>query len=486
MLMLAISRAGAPEERDPYWGAQAGWENLTGSPLARTDTWSWSADGVWYPNSPLWNMVLGAGWHWLGYWGLFWSALLSLGLFLWLAWRLALVLGARPLPGLFGMALPLALSMPMLSARATLMAQSLVLISVLFAYRWSFRAAGESPVKNALVVGLTGGVISTLGNWIHLSFMLLAAVIAVMWSTVWWLTPRLATGHRATMSVVGTIGLFLGVALSPYGIALTVERSRAVQEACTGLILEWTSVWDVAQVQWYAAALLAVVAAVAASLWLASLVRSEGWHEPRLRALLPLLLMGLPTAFAGWVTLRFLGLSLLALVPIAAALFTLVANHVHHRTRASSSGFLALGRVAEFTSGRYWTVVLTSVAVLVAPGALYLGSRGARPPETNVIERLPANCLSVTDGAIAGPLILARPDVQVWIDGRADFYGRDHLVAAYRVYLGEEPIPDQATCAIFPVPSWRNQLTRPQAELDADPRWTRIGEADGYILWVKE
>ena len=48
-------------------------ENLAGVPLARPDTWTWSGvEGNWYPNSPLWNMLLAAApTQSAGFWGFF-------------------------------------------------------------------------------------------------------------------------------------------------------------------------------------------------------------------------------------------------------------------------------------------------------------------------------------------------------------------------------------------------------------------------------
>ncbi len=68
-------------------------------------------------------------------------------------------------------------------------------------------------------------------------------------------------------------------------------------------------------------------------------------------------------------------------------------------------------------------------------------------------------------GALADTVILARPDVLVWYDGRADYFG-DHRLQqanAYRAAVNPMSAPPGATCVIFPkvgaVGSWA--LTRP-------------------------
>src|SRR5215207_504763 len=127
LTMLAAVRAGFPSERDPYWSARAGIETLQGAPLARPDTWSWSADGIWYPNSPAWNVVLGLGWQAMGFWGLFWVAFLAMLVFFALAVLAARALGARAIPTFFAFAPLLLGASAALSARATIVVQSLVL-----------------------------------------------------------------------------------------------------------------------------------------------------------------------------------------------------------------------------------------------------------------------------------------------------------------------------------------------------------------------
>ncbi len=63
-----------------------------------------------------------------------------------------------------------------------------------------------------------------------------------MWAVAWWLSPGLTPARRIVLMVAGTSGLLLGCLFSPYGIEMTLERSRAVSEICQGIIIEWTSV----------------------------------------------------------------------------------------------------------------------------------------------------------------------------------------------------------------------------------------------------
>ena len=70
----------------------------------------------------------------------------------------------------------------------------------------------------------------------------MAPVVAVMWAIAWWASPGLGPDTEPRFSSVGgAIGLAIGCVLSPYGVGLTIERSRMVAEVCQGVITEWMS-----------------------------------------------------------------------------------------------------------------------------------------------------------------------------------------------------------------------------------------------------
>ena len=244
LAMLAAVRAAIPSERDQYWSARAGLETLDGSPLARPDTWSWSAEGIWFPNSPAWNVVLGLGWQSLGFWGFFWVAFVSMSVFFGLTLLAARIAGARPLPTLLAFVPILVLASAALSARATVVVQAFVLAAAIFAWWWGANAGRLHAVVAGTVVAVAGFLLSFAGNWVHLSFMLMAAAVAVMWAVAWWLSPGLSTVRRVVLTGAGTAGLLIGCVISPYGVGLTLERARVVSEICKGLMgwprwLDW-------------------------------------------------------------------------------------------------------------------------------------------------------------------------------------------------------------------------------------------------------
>lgn len=474
LVMLAVVRAGAPSERDPYWSARAGIETLQGSPLARSDTWSWSADGTWYPNSPAWNVVLGLGWESLGFWGFFWVALLAMCAFFALSIVAAQALGARAIPTFIAFA-PLMLgASAALSARATVVVQAVLVAAVLFAWRWAPRAARLHWTAAGAIALVAGFAFSFVGNWVHLSFMLWAAVLAGVWALVWWFAGRMPRGRLALLSTAGALGLFGGCVFSPYGIPLTFERSRAVAKACTGLIVEWTSVWGAAGLgdpRWIAVGAIGLVASLGTAWWVFLLARRRGRFDRAVGLAVPLAVVAIPVTLVGLGAIRFLVAGMLLLAPLAATALTATADVVHGRRE--SRGWAARPKVAEYSSGRFWSVLLSALAVVMLPMCLIFASQGARPPEAGVVGRLPHGCLLFSDAASAAVVILTRPDVQVWTDTRADFYGRERIAAAPGRSASLVEVPDGATCAIV---SHTTKFVGQTAE------WAVVGSSGGFEL----
>jgi len=484
LLMIAAVRAASPQERDQYWSARAGIENLEGSPFIRTDTWSWSNDGEWVPNSPVWNIVLGLGWQAGGFWGLFWVAFVSIGVLFGLALLLARLAGARAFPTLIGFTPVLVFAFSAFTPRATVVVQSLTFVAVLFAWWWSKRLEGR---RSAVAVGIVAGfgfVLSMVGNWLHLSFMLMAAVIAVMWAVAWWATPGLTATRRVVLSAGGAAGLFLGCVASPYGIAFTLERSRVVAEVCRGLVSEWFSIIDLFRMQglrFVPFVLVAVLVASAALVWTIRLIRRSGRFDPRVRIAAPLIVFGVPAVLLGLDSLRFTLSGLVVLLPVAGCVATSLIRRLHRLQGDTRHRVLSHPKAVEYTSGRFWTVIIAGLMVMATPVVVLNTIPGATPPEVDVIQQLPAGCKVWSADPLAGPVLLLRPDAEVWIDGRADFYGREHLLEYLRILWTEDPLPDEAGCVILP----SNESERLAATLDSDPGWDRVAAERGYTLWVR-
>lgn len=484
--VFAAVRSATSLERDPFWSARAGVENLEGSQLVRADTWSWSTDGVWYPNSPGWNIVLGLGWQALGFWGIFVAGFLAITLMFGLALLLARLAGARALPTLVGITPILLAATSGFSPRATVVVQCLIFVGVLFAWWWVGIARRMRPGISWLVIATVGFALSLLGNWVHVSFMFMAGAIAVMWAIAWWSSPGLTMAARVGHVMAGSLGLLLGCVLSPYGIELTLERSRVVDRIARGLVSEWMSVLDFlarAEYQAIPIAVIALSAIVGCTFWVGRLHRRGGRFDARMRIILPLALFGILAVCAGFGTVRFLAVGLVAILPVAGAAATDAVDALRQRQR-TTSGYWSRPRVMAYTSGRFLTVVILIVGLIVAPLAASRIAVGALPAEARIAERIPEGCRVWAKIGAAGPIILTRPDTEVWIDGRVDFYGRDRVVEYAQILLGQSPLPEQTGCVVLPSPALD---PFPLADsLDDDPTWARTAEAEGFVLWVRQ
>jgi hypothetical protein len=478
---LAIARAGHPEERDAFWQIRAGLENLAGVPLARPDTWSWSGiEGNWYPNSPLWNVLLALSYAAAGLWGLFVLSAATILALLIVTNVLARRLGARSLPGLLGLLAVYSAAFPMLSVRATLAIQLLLLTAVYLALRLSDRSATMRPAAlTAVVVGSALGL-STLGNWLHLSFLLLGPALGGVWALIWLLTPGLTGKRRLVLSFAGGIGWLLGPVLSPYGLVDGLARARAVQEACQGIILEWASPFSpLVPPRFFFMLTATLVLALGATWWL-----FRRWRAGApLRELAALVAIGTPTALAGLVAIRFLGVSLLVLAPVAAAAATRAADRWRSRPAPAwlSAGLAA--RLRDYSTGRFWRIVMTATLVVLSPGVVLLGLQHGEPPEREIVNRLPSGCRLFTDSVLASATVLLRPDVPVWMDGRLDFAGRQMILDGYGYQGGAmaEPVPPGTTCVLVAANADGDAL---RARLSTSGDWRRASEDGTLELWL--
>lgn len=478
IVLFAIARAGRFEERDPYWQIRAGAENLSGLPLARPDSWSWVASAVdWYQNSAGWNDVLAVSYQLGGYWGLFALTAMTIAVYLGLVALLAGRLGARPLPGVAGMVVLIAGTLSMLSPRATLFVQVLILSAVAVADWWARSQSMRRPGWMGLLFALiAGGALSGLGNWAHLSFLTMAPMLALGWALQWFLYP-INAARKVLLTIGGAAGWIAGLLATPYSISMGLERTAMVQQACAGLILEWSSPFqpgmDPKAVTF---TMIAVAIALAMSFWLLWRRRSARRcaSEP---ALTLLALAGIPATLAGLVAVRFVGVGLLTMAPVVALGASDLSASVQRWARSRQTS-----RWQEYAEGSFWRPVIAATLVVLMPGALWLGWQHAVPVEQPLVDQLPRGCQLMNSQTVAGPVILSRPDVKVWIDGRADYFGREHLKDTYAYYRAERGslVPPGTTCVLL-----LDEADLPLADaLARSSSWRLAAQLDGYELWL--
>jgi len=497
LVSMAAVRAGTTQERDPYWEAKAGLENLTGTPLVRPDSWSWApVPGSFYPNSPGWNVLLGLSWLGGHYWGLFLFTFVVLLAYSGMAYVLARRLGAHPLGALAGATIGFVLALPMLSARGTIGVQLLLWVGIFVPLWWQRRLPRTSPIGNALALFAIGAVLSAVGNWVHLSFAAMAVALAASWGVFWLVSDwpeggwkaRLADPRRWAAAVGGGLGLGVGILATPYGISMTLERSRITAAACSDFILEWVSPFTPGlSAQWPFVGVSMLIVLIGVGAWFVRRLR-RGPIDQTFALASAICIMAVPFAAAGMWALRFLGVSALMLVPILGMGVT----SLGHRARTWAQHLPDTSALKEsalrWTRSRSWRIVLTLVAALLLPFAVWLGPvNHAVPEELEAIKALPSGCRLFTTASIAGPTILDRPDVPVWYDGRADYFGRARLLEARGYFYGEAATsaPPGATCVVLPVIGQSTSLPLATARLNADPSWTLLGSYNRFDAWVR-
>ena len=485
---LAVVRAGTVEERDPYWQARAGMEWLAGAPLRGADTWSWApvaGDVRW--TSPLWNAALGAGYDAAGFVGIFVVGLVAIGALLTSMVVLARRLGARPLPTLAATVPVLLLGLPFLSPRATVPALALAFFALAAADGWRSAAGRSTVAVGACGVALAAAAVTATGMWLHLSWLGLGPATALACSVLWWTAPGLDTVRRATLTLAVGGGAAMGILLGPYGlgaVGLTVD----VQRACVGLITEWFGMLHPEMLaRWAAVGVLALLGALASLAWCVVRLRS-GRTDARVGLVAGLTTLALPAAVGGFTAVRFIGIAAFALVPGAALMTTALADEFARRAdEVRPRGAFRSARVRFWSHGRHWRPVLAIVWVVLLPGVLLLAAPLARPlDEAAVLVLLPPGCRLLSDPGTGGAAVLLRPDVPVWYDGRADYWGRERNLLAARTLSADRvdgpPFAD-ATCIALRVDA--PGRARLASALDASPEWRQVARSGPVVGWVR-
>jgi hypothetical protein len=488
MASLAVIRSGSVEERDPYWQIRAGVETLNGAPLSRPDSWSWApVDAAFTQTSAGWNVILGAAFEAAGFTGFFTACVLAIGSLLYLLVGLSRRLGVGPLSTVASLTVILLIGLPFLSPRATVAAQALFLGAVASADWWRRRAAGHPLILGAGVVGASAAAFAGVGSWIHLSWLMLAPAMAVSAAAMWAATPQLGKHRIAAFTTAAVVGAGLGVLAGPYGTGAW-DVSQRVRQACSGLVTEWLGMFTPGlDARWALPGSLAIAGAGVALLWVVRRWPSRA-EDPRVGLVAALTVLALPASLGGLIAVRFIGVALLALAPLSAMAAGLVAARVRRRLAEEPRGIFRSKRLRFWADGRHWRPVLVALLVVLFPGVVAMALPLGRPiEELALAKRLPQGCKLVSDPGSAAPVILLRPDVKVWVDGRADYYGRHRNIEAIDLLRSRDtdsPVLRQATCVIL----------RRDDHFDVDPlvealnddnSWKSLTAQGALAAWVR-
>ena len=483
--IFAFFRTSSPSDGDPVWSIRAGLDSFeTGNFLARPDTWGWDTPpGLFYPNSPAWNGVLALFYPQLGF---YWTAILTFSLVaatLTCIYFLARLLGASKVPSLMAVMITATLASPLLSMRATLPAQLLFLVSLLVIA--AFVRARFPAGWYVLIVGSFAFAVSFVGIWIHLSFFAYALACVCAWAFIWLVPPaHLRRPLRLSLFLLGSAlaGSALGLILGPYGVSGTLERTAVVAEACRELITEWLPVfapggspyWPVISVFYL------VLMSLAALLFFIRYRRGGLYAVSTFPGLYLALLGASATALiaAFTVGMRFVGPASLTFAPLTALLLVAVSRFFARKGK-SSKVFAAASRR---TTSAYWRIGLAVAALVFLPfTALAAASVHTAPADSKIVMLLPKDCKLFT---ITSSAALLRPDVLVWFDGRADFWGRERIIRLIDIRSNKEPLPIGATCIVLEDPLVEPSNTPLTEYLNSSDQWVLNVSKDGYNMWL--
>lgn len=426
-------------DSDVLWGTRAGRDLLRSWSIPRTDSYSWTAHGTsWYPNSWAWNAVL-AGAYRVG--GLTGIAVLGIVMTATVGIGLALAgraIGAKPAWTSLVLLVVGAVFGVFFYARAQIVDYVMIFVLPPLLKR-AIAADRRSYWRSVLLITLVQAAWMNLHSGALLGpVLLLAAAIGTALSARHMRARAIARGLGAvTFSAIACL-------TTPYGIS-GITHAEAVRSASVGLISEWqpAGVGNAAQRFGLIALALGLLAGILA-------LRAR-----RLATVGMLAVLAAATASA----IRFAPMLALLAMPE----FAVVAGRI---------------RVRDAFLRRAGALCLVIFAVACVFGLDRFAKPGDRYYDPSLVSALPPGCRLLNDDDIGGEVILARPDVLVFIDSRNDLYGRAAELRSLR-QLGDPAVglafirDARVNCVLIPTAA---PLTR---ALRTEPGW-RVGGMDGY------
>jgi hypothetical protein len=323
-----------------------------------------------------------------------------------------------------------------------------------------------------------------VGGWIHTSWATLAVLMAVALALRWLPDRSLPVATRVALLGGAIVGLGLGVLAGPYGWTVW-ERTGVVAAASRGAVTEWASAFGTGSspVSWPWAVLTVLTVVLAVTAAAAAWRRDPNVRDPRTALLASTAVLAVAFAIAGLVARRFVPMAAILMVPSVATLFTVAVAGLDRRLAARAHGSALRERISE----GYWTVIWVAVLVLLTPVAVLMAAPHMAPPASAAVQALPRGCQAFTTYDDAASVLLLRPDVRTWIDGRSDYWGAERLALAREYFRANAPdglLPPGTTCVLLPDAPETANLAPLRDAVDASDAWQRLGRFDDRIVWV--
>lgn len=442
------------DDNDVFWHILIGRELLDGTPFSDLgSTFSFTvANGDWRTGAWL-SEVLMAWLHDLGGWpllvvGFRLLPVLGVATVLWFG-----VLRRYPSRASVG---PFVLAMLMMATAVEERPQSWSFVFVALAAVWWLRTVADAaPPRWWLVIPVAALWANLHGLWVLLPVVMALAALGRMLDH----GPTDPAGRRAALASLAAVAGGCLTPLGPSGLLLPFHLSAAGR----AVIVEWQPVAPIGGYGWP----LAVVAGCV--LVLLGRTRPVRWAD---------LVLALPVIGFGLLAARNVAPAVLLLTPLFADLAHSVLGG-RGRTTVSTreASRLRIAGIAVLVAG-----VLASVCLVAA-----------RPPgpdddlPTRLAEQLadqPAPVRLLNDYNLSGiALFYGGPDVQVAVDGRADYYGADYLTR----YIDATVRGRDLTAFLRDIEPTHVLIGRDSAlaERLLTEHWRVVGAEDGYLLLAR-
>lgn len=464
VLIAAIHATAYGDVDEAIWMAREGSDLLTGLPLVHPDQWSW-APQPWsfVPTSPGWQFMSAWVWTQFGTGGFFVlsfvATLACLAVVAWLAARQH----AKPTHIVMSLLFVSVMAGGQFGARSALPAFALFLASLQLIWIVLSKAKSYGTLRIAAAVAAIDAGVVYSGLWLHQSWGTYALALATLQFVF---THRILRRPSTTAGVGGTGLLAITAALmtGPSGLDIWRETAR-VAEACRGIILEWKSPSENG-LEWILLWLVCVVTTliVLRRMWTARTSVTEfQWI---------LLSVTIAALAVGTQAIRFIPIAAIAVAPVLAASLS---------WRWVGEAWPGIRQqLGERGSEPYWRNVFALVLVpLVVAATLNLGRISTSPDV--MFAALPRKCNLFSDDTTAKSVVLYRPDVRIWIDGRHHYWGRDRLREAIGYLEGSgELLPVGTSCVMLR----RSAAPLLQARLNANADWKFVAESTRYRVWM--
>lgn len=464
VLVAALHATAYGDVDEAVWMAREGLDLLSGLPLVHRDQWSWDPQPwEFVPTSPGWQFISASMWTQFGAAGFFFlsfvASIACLSVAAWLGGRLH----AKPTHVVISLLFISIMAGGQFGARSALLAFALFLANLQWIWQilHKFKSNGTLRIVGA-IAAIDAGVVYA-GLWLHQSWGTYAIALALVQLVF---THRLRRQLADTVAVGCAGGLAITAALlaGPSGLQIWSETAR-VAEACRGIILEWKSPLangDDWTFLWASCVVIALV--VLRRTWMArTLVTEIHWV---------LLCITFAALVVGTQAIRFIPIAAIALAPVlAASLGWPTADTSLPKVRR---------RLGERASESYWRNVFALALVPLTVAATVNLGRISTSPDT-AFQALPRNCNLFSNDTAAKSVVLYRPDVRIWIDGRHHYWGRDRLLRAIGYLEGTgELLPAGTSCLMLK----RTAAPLLQARINANPDWTFVAESSTYRVWM--